>query len=41
MKDSKIIYPEGRIYLGSIHGRTLVPDGRGKVTFEDGTVYEG
>jgi hypothetical protein len=41
MKETKIIYPDGRIYFGSIHSKSLIPDGRGKVTVEDGTSYEG
>lgn len=41
MKETQIIYQDGRIYFGSINSRTLVPDGRGKVTLLDGTAYEG
>lgn len=41
MKDTKIMYADGRVYFGNIHPRTLMPEGRGKVTSSDGTVYEG
>lgn len=41
MKETEIIYSDGRRYFGSVNDRNLVPDGRGKVTFLDGTVYEG
>lgn len=39
MKDTKINYPDGKVYIGTIHSRNLMPEGRGKVTFYDGTVY--
>lgn len=38
-KENRIKYPDGRVYVGEIDKDSFGPQGKGKVTFSDGSFY--